>query len=83
VLELLGESHPQRCWHCDNCDLGESVDSDDRPFPVGSAVTHPEWGRGTVQTYEEGDRLVVLFDVAGYKTLSLDVVEGHHLLRPA
>ena len=49
----------------------------------GSAVTHPEWGRGTVQTYEEGDRLVVLFDAAGYKTLSLDVVEGHHLLRPA
>jgi ATP-dependent DNA helicase RecQ len=83
VLELLGESHPQRCWHCDNCDSGASVDSDDRPFPVGSAVTHPEWGRGTVQTYEEGDRVVVLFDAAGYKTLSLDVVEGHHLLRRA
>jgi ATP-dependent DNA helicase RecQ len=83
VLELLGESHPQRCWHCDNCDRGDSVDSDDRPFPVGSAVTHPEWGRGTVQTYEEGDRIVVLFDTAGYKTLSLDLVEGHHLLRPA
>jgi ATP-dependent DNA helicase RecQ len=82
VLELLGESHPQRCWHCDNCDSGKSLDSDDRPFPVGSAVTHPEWGRGTVQTYEEGDRVVVLFDTAGYKTLSLDVVEGHHLLRP-
>ena len=60
-----------------------SVDSDDRPFPVGSAVTHPEWGRGTVQTYEEGDRVVVLFDAAGYKTLSLDVVEGHHLLTRA
>jgi len=26
---------------------------------------------------------VVLFDAAGYKTLSLDVVEGHHLLRRA
>ena len=83
VLELLGESHPQRCWHCDNCDSGRSLDSDDRPFPVGSAVTHPEWGRGTVQTYEEGDRVVVLFDAAGYKTLSLDVVEGHHLLTRA
>jgi ATP-dependent DNA helicase RecQ len=83
VLELLGESHPQRCWHCDNCDSGKSIDSDDRPFPVGSAVRHPEWGRGTVQTYEEGDRVVVLFDTAGYKTLSLDVVEGHHLLRRA
>ena len=83
VLELLGESHPQRCGHFDNCDRGESVDSADRPFAVGSPVTHPEWGRGTVQTYEEGDRVVVLFDTAGYKTLSLDVVEGHHLLKPA
>jgi ATP-dependent DNA helicase RecQ len=82
VLELLGESHPQRCGHCDNCDKGGSVDYDDRPFPVGSQVTHPEWGRGTVQTYEEGDRIVVLFDTAGYKTLSLDLVEGHHLLKP-
>jgi ATP-dependent DNA helicase RecQ len=80
VLELLGESHPERCWHCDNCDRGESVDSDDRPFPVGSKVKHPEWGRGTVQTYEEGDRIVVLFQTVGYKTLSLTLVEGHHLL---
>jgi ATP-dependent DNA helicase RecQ len=81
VLELLGESHPQRCGHCDNCDRGESLDSADRPFAVGAAVTHPEWGRGTVQTYEEGDRIVVLFDTAGYRTLSLDLVENHHLLR--
>jgi len=26
---------------------------------------------------------VVLFDAAGYKTLALDLVEGHHLLRRA
>jgi ATP-dependent DNA helicase RecQ len=83
VLELLGESHPQRCWHCDNCDRGESVDSADRPFAVGAPVTHPEWGRGTVQTYEEGDRIVVLFDAAGYKTLALELVEDQRLLRPA
>jgi ATP-dependent DNA helicase RecQ len=43
-------------------------------------VKHPEWGRGTVQTYEEGDRIVVLFETAGYKTLALGLVEGHHLL---
>jgi ATP-dependent DNA helicase RecQ len=82
VLELLGESHPERCGHCDNCDRGESVESVDRPFAVGAAVTHPEWGRGTVQTYEEGDRVVVLFDTAGYKTLALAVVSDHHLLEP-
>ena len=39
-------------------------------------------GLGTAAV-EEGDRVVVLFDAAGYKTLSLDVVEGHHLLRRA
>jgi ATP-dependent DNA helicase RecQ len=83
VLELLGESHPQRCFHCDNCDSGAAVDSGNRPFDVGSHVRHPEWGRGTVQTYEEGDRIVVLFDSAGYKTLSLDLVEDQHLLRKA
>ena len=82
VLELLGESHPQRCGHCDNCDRGGSVDHADRPFAVGSPVRHPEWGRGTVQTYEEGDRVVVLFEQVGYKTLSLDVVADHELLKP-
>jgi ATP-dependent DNA helicase RecQ len=82
VLELLGESHPERCGHCDNCDRGESVDSTDRPYAVGQQVRHPEWGLGTVQTYEEGDRVVVLFETAGYKTLALDVVAEHHLLRP-
>ena len=80
VLELLGESHPRRCGHCDNCDRGESLDSDERPFGLGQRVRHPEWGEGSVQTYEEGDRVVVLFDSAGYKTLALRVVEGHHLL---
>ena len=80
VLELLGESHPERCGHCDNCDRGGSVDSADRPFAVGTQVKHPEWGRGAVQTYEEGDRIVVLFDTAGYKTLSLTLVADHQLL---
>jgi ATP-dependent DNA helicase RecQ len=82
VLELLGESHPERCGHCDNCDRGESVESADRPFAVGHRVRHPEWGEGTVQTYEEGDRVVVLFDAAGYKTLALGVVADHQLLTP-
>ena len=80
ILELLGEEHPQRCGHCDNCDRGVSVESDDRPFRLGRRLRHPQWGDGTVQTYEEGDRVVVLFESAGYKTLALDVVEGNGLL---
>ncbi|HYT10291.1 MAG TPA: RecQ family ATP-dependent DNA helicase [Mycobacteriales bacterium] len=82
VLELLGEEHRQRCGHCDNCDRGESVESDDRPFTLGQRVRHPRWGLGSVQTYEEGDRVVVLFEAAGYKTLALDVVSHQHLLQP-
>jgi hypothetical protein len=30
----------------------------------------------------DGDQIVVLFDDAGYKTLSLDLVREHALLEP-
>jgi ATP-dependent DNA helicase RecQ len=50
-----------------------------RPFPVSSAVRHPEWGTGTVMGYER-DRVVVLFDDVGYKTLSVPVVRRQGLL---
>ena len=36
---------------------------------------------GSVQTYEEGDRVVVLFETVGYKTLALALVEGSKLLK--
>jgi ATP-dependent DNA helicase RecQ len=42
-------------------------------------VTHEEWGRGVVQTVE-GDTVVVLFDDAGYRTLSMPVVRERGLL---
>jgi ATP-dependent DNA helicase RecQ len=50
-----------------------------RPFPVGSTVRHREWGAGLVMGYER-DRVVVLFDDVGYKTLSVPVVRRHGLL---
>ena len=81
VLELLGEDRRERCGHCDNCDRGESVDTSDRPYAVGQRVRHPEWGVGSVQTYEEGDRVVVLFETVGYKTLALSLVEESKLLK--
>ncbi|HVQ95091.1 MAG TPA: RecQ family ATP-dependent DNA helicase [Mycobacteriales bacterium] len=83
ILELLGEDHPRRCGNCDNCDRGDSADQRNRPFRLGSRVRHPEWGTGTVQLYEEDDRVVVLFDEVGYKTLALPVVAAHTLLTPA
>jgi ATP-dependent DNA helicase RecQ len=82
ILELLGEDYPQRCLNCDNCDAGTSEEAADRPFPIGSAVVHPEWGQGTVSHYE-GDRVVVLFTNGGYRTLALPLVREKGLLRAA
>ena len=44
-----------------------------------STVRHAAWGEGTVLRYEE-DRMVVLFDEVGYKTLSVEVVRREGLL---
>ena len=50
-------------------------------FPVQSTVTHASWGNGVVMRYE-GDRIVVLFEEVGYRTLSLVVVAEQELLVP-
>ncbi|WP_432829197.1 RecQ family ATP-dependent DNA helicase [Dactylosporangium sp. CA-092794] len=54
----------------------------DRPFPVSSEVRHSAWGTGTVMAYEQ-DRVVVLFEEVGYKTLSVPIVQKSKLLEPA
>jgi ATP-dependent DNA helicase RecQ len=82
VLELLGEDYPERCLNCDNCDAGTSEEAADRPYPIGSTVAHSEWGPGTVSHYE-GDRVVVLFADAGYRTLALTLVREKGLLTAA
>ncbi|MDG9706132.1 ATP-dependent DNA helicase RecQ [Streptomyces sp. DH37] len=48
-------------------------------FRTGARVVHREWGEGLVMS-EEGDRITVLFDTVGYRTLSLDAVVGQELL---
>lgn len=45
-------------------------------FPVGARVRHGEWGEGSVLS-EDGDRITVLFDRAGYRTLSLPTLAAH------
>ncbi|MEW2412850.1 RecQ family ATP-dependent DNA helicase [Streptomyces sp. NPDC046866] len=50
-------------------------------FPPGTRARHREWGDGTVLS-EEGDRITVLFDSMGYRTLSLAAVSAQDLLRP-
>jgi ATP-dependent DNA helicase RecQ len=45
------------------------------------AVTHKTWGAGEVQRYDR-DRVVVLFEAVGYRTLALTLVEEEGLLQP-
>ncbi len=71
ILQLLGE---ERLDACENCAAGRVAPLEEGPFAIGQGVDHSEWGRGTVQQFEPG-RVVVLFDHAGYRTLSLDLVE--------
>lgn len=48
-------------------------------YPAGTRVRHSEWGEGTVMS-EEGDRITVLFESMGYRTLSLAAIAGKGLL---
>jgi ATP-dependent DNA helicase RecQ len=93
LLAYFGELLPRPCGHCDNCHADDGGrangatadagrDPDDAPFPVHSSVRHPEWGAGLVLGYE-ADKMTVLFDEVGYKTLSVPVVSEQGLLAPA
>jgi ATP-dependent DNA helicase RecQ len=83
LLAYFGEDLPERCEHCDNCADGVAEETEeetgDEPFAVHSTVRHAEWGPGMVMGYEE-DRMTVLFEGVGYKTLSVPVVQEHALL---
>ncbi|MCZ9344858.1 DUF3553 domain-containing protein, partial [Streptomyces sp. TRM76130] len=80
-----GEAYEPPCGNCDRCDAQDAAGAPDpaeahRPahptvsrYPVGTEVRHAQWGDGTVLS-EDGDRITVLFDQAGYRTLSLERV---------
>ncbi|MDQ1649937.1 MAG: ATP-dependent helicase RecQ [Frankiaceae bacterium] len=85
LLGYFGEFLDEPCGNCDSCSAGtaeEQPDADDSPFPLQSRVRHAAWGAGLVMRYE-GDRIVVLFEEVGYKTLSLDAVARRGLLEAA
>lgn len=82
LLELLGEHHPQRCGHCDSCDVGTSADAGHATLRPGQRVHHAEWGEGTVSVVES-DRATVLFADRGYTTLDLAVALDSGVLRPS
>ena len=52
------------------------------PYPLHSTVHHAAWGEGTVLGYDD-DRMTVLFESVGYKTLSLAVVRRGNILTAA
>jgi ATP-dependent DNA helicase RecQ len=86
LLSYFGESFPDPCGHCDNCDTGvvEKFDfqqhtTDGSPYPLNARVAHKKFGEGTVMRYE-ADKIVILFDVEGYKSLVTRVVVENELL---
>ena len=84
LLAYLGEDLPEPCGRCDTCWAGTAreaaVDGSDVPWATGSAVRHPEFGEGTVMGYEGADRVTVLFETHGYRTLSVEAAADQDLL---
>ncbi|RFU18954.1 RecQ family ATP-dependent DNA helicase [Geodermatophilus marinus] len=84
LLGYFGEQLEHPCGNCDNCSAGLSQeqpvgDGADTPFPPQTPVEHAEWGPGVVMRVED-DRVVVLFEEVGYKTLALAAVTENDLL---
>ncbi len=85
LLAYFGETLDEPCGHCDTCAAGTAehqADASGSPYALLSRVRHDEWGTGLVMRYE-GDRIVVLFEEVGYRTLSLEAVAARGLLQAA
>jgi ATP-dependent DNA helicase RecQ len=83
LLGYFGEQLDDPCGNCDTCEAGTATDRSDEgasPFPPETPVEHAEWGPGLVMRVED-DRLVVLFEDVGYKTLAIAAVTENDLLR--
>lgn len=85
MLGYFGAEVRDRCGLCDNCTAGIAPEEDpetDAPYAVQERVRHDEFGAGTVTDVEE-DRVTVLFEDVGYRTLALEAVEERGLLEQA
>jgi ATP-dependent DNA helicase RecQ len=85
LLGYFGEESPAECGACDVCEQGGRRDDvvaepgDDVDFPFDASVRHDRWGAGKV-VHRESDRVTVLFDDVGYRTLSLEAVRDSGVL---
>jgi ATP-dependent DNA helicase RecQ len=81
LLGYFGEQRLDPCGNCDTCDAGTAARRTPgaAEFPVHSAVRHRDWGAGSIMS-AEADRITVLFEEVGYKTLFLPEVRKHDLL---
>ncbi|WP_433236929.1 RecQ family ATP-dependent DNA helicase [Streptosporangium sp. CA-135522] len=80
LLEYFGEPYERTCGDCDTCRAGLSATPEvEGPYSMHARVRHSAWGAGMVMS-READRITVLFDDVGYKTLSLEAVERDGLL---
>ncbi|NYI89780.1 ATP-dependent DNA helicase RecQ [Amycolatopsis endophytica] len=81
LLGYFGETLDEPCRFCDTCEAGTARDHApaDGEFQPGAAVRHAEWGTGRI-VHREADKVTVLFDEAGYRSLSLPAVRERRLL---
>ena len=91
LLGYFGDQLDSPCGRCDVCErLDDEPAASDHapsggdagPYEPNERVQHADWGAGTVM-HREDDRVTVLFEQVGYKTLSLSAVEEGDLLTGA
>jgi ATP-dependent DNA helicase RecQ len=76
LLGYFGETFEPPCEACDRCASGAISDGGaDEGFTwrANDRVIHDVWGAGVVMRCES-DRVTVLFETVGYKTMRLDAV---------
>jgi ATP-dependent DNA helicase RecQ len=88
LLGYFGEELDSPCGRCDTCASGSAEEVADEQaeaeqeaeaagharYGQGDQVVHREWGPGIVM-HPEGDRVTVLFEQVGYKTLAHEVLD--------
>ncbi|WP_422747210.1 RecQ family ATP-dependent DNA helicase [Mycobacterium sp. WMMD1722] len=82
LLGYFGQGLPEPCGNCDRCSAADIAadTSDDQPaIPRETEVEHKEWGSGVV-IGGDAERVTVLFDDYGYRTLAMSAVRRNDLL---